>query len=81
MRLLAQDTARVSQGPLITDGLEKWPKMAMFIRVGKVGRSNATPIKSKFGNDTFITFEIPRVSLKGQLISKENCQTVNSSKK
>ena len=62
MRLLAQDTARVSQGPLITDGLEKWPKMAMFIRVGKVGRSNATPIKSKFGNDTFITFEMPRVS-------------------
>ena len=48
-----------------------------FHEGGKVGRSNATPIiffsldsydmKSsslKFGNDTFITFEMPRVSFK-----------------
>jgi hypothetical protein len=48
--------------------------------VGKVGRSNATRTKVfsvdfydlkslsfKFSNDTFITFEMPRVSTKGSL--------------
>ena len=57
---------------------QKWPKMAKNGRVhegGKVGRSIAIPTKLfsvdsydlkavsfKFGNDIFITFEMPRVA-------------------
>jgi hypothetical protein len=54
---------------------EKWPKNGHVYEGGKVGRSDATPTKFfavyfydlksflfKFGNDTFITFEMPRVS-------------------
>ena len=59
----------------LTLNYEKWPKMAYVHEGGKVARSDATStnffsencydLKSlsfKFGNDTFITFEMPRVA-------------------
>ena len=54
---------------------QKWPKNGHVHESGKVGGSNATPFKFfsvdsynlkslsfEFGNDTFITFEMPWVS-------------------